>query len=237
MAPQVGIPLVDWFLNLLDSWGYLIVFFFTIFENLLIVGSFTPGETFVIAAAFVANQGSLSLSTVWLASFVGTMIGSNVTFLLGRRAGLHTIHRVVERIADTRLGRLAKIDVAVIDELKEHFEMDGSKTVFFSRFAVGAKNLVPAVAGAVNMPVFWFEFHTVFSAIVYGTLMCAVGWFLGENMDVALRVAASAGWVGLLVMVVFVGFLVIGRRRYKARKAAREAELHEGPSGDEESSR
>lgn len=223
MAPQVGIPVIDWFLNLLDAWGYLIVFIFTIFENLFIIGSMTPGETFVISAAFVSNGGSLSLPLVWISSFAGTMIGSNITYVLGRRAGMQSVHAFVERLASTRLGRLFKIDPAVLDEVREHFDTDGSKTVFFSRFAVGAKNFVPAVAGAVRMPLFWFEFHTVFSAVVYGTLMCAIGWFLGENMDVALRVATSAGWVGLLIMIVFLAFLVAGRRRLKARKAARAA--------------
>jgi undecaprenyl-diphosphatase len=227
VAPQVGVPFIDWFLSLLDAWGYLIVFGFTIFENIFIIGSLTPGETFVIAAAFVSNEGSLWLPYVWISSFVGTMIGSNITYLLGRRAGIETMHRVVERISATRIGRLAKIDVAVLDEVVEHFEMDGSKTVFFSRFAVGAKNMVPAVAGAVRMPVYWFEFHTIFSAVVYGSLMCLIGWFLGENMDVALRIATSAGWVGLLIMAIFLTFLIAGRKRYKAAKAAKQHEVGE----------
>lgn len=220
MVPQIGVPAVDWFLNLLDAWGYLIVLGFTILENLFIIGSFTPGETFVIAAAFVSNSGSLSLPLVWVSSFIGTMIGSNATYLLGRRAGLPRVHRLVERLAATRIGRLLKIDPAVLNEVEEHFATDGSKAVFFSRFAVGAKNFVPAVAGAVRMPVFWFEFHTIFSAIVYGSLMCFIGWLLGENIELALRVAGSIGWVGLFVMLAVGTFLVVGRRRYKARKAA-----------------
>lgn len=223
-VPQVGIAPIDWFLMLLDSWGYLIVFGFCILENLFIVGSFTPGETFVIAASFVSKGGgTLSLPLVWVSSFVGTMIGSNITYVLGRRAGMTTLHGIVDRLSRTRVGRLAKLDVAVVDEVREHFEADGSKTVFISRFAVGAKNIVPAVAGALHWSVFWFEFHTVFSAVVYGSLMCTIGWLLGQNMKLAVNIATSAGWVGLLVMFAIGAFLVAGRRRMKARKEAEKA--------------
>jgi membrane protein DedA with SNARE-associated domain len=45
MTIQTGIPVLDWFLAALDSWGYLIVLAFTVFENLFVVGSLTPGET------------------------------------------------------------------------------------------------------------------------------------------------------------------------------------------------
>ena len=94
---QTGIPVVDWFLAVLDTWGYVIVFGFTVFENLFVVGSFTPGETVVIAAAFVASRGDLIIWLVWIASVVGTVIGSNISYWLGRRAGLETVHDFTQR--------------------------------------------------------------------------------------------------------------------------------------------
>ena len=66
MIPETGIAIVDWFLSLLDSLGYLIVFAFTVFENIFVVGSMTPGETVVVAAAFVSSSGGLVLAGVWL---------------------------------------------------------------------------------------------------------------------------------------------------------------------------
>lgn len=226
--PETGIPLVDQFLALLAAWGYLVVFVFTVFENLFVVGSFTPGETVVVAAAFVASLGSLDIRLVWLASVIGTVTGSNVSYWLGRRAGIESVHAFVERLAATRIGRLFRIDASALDDIEEHFATDGSKTVFFSRFAVGAKNFVPAMAGAVRMSVFWYEVHTVLGALTYTTLMCLIGWFLGSNMDRALQVAASIGWVGLALLLVMLSALVLARRRIKARRAAREHAAHDG---------
>jgi membrane-associated protein len=219
VIPTTGIGPVDWFLALLDAWGYLIVWFFTVFENLFIVGSFTPGETVVIAAAAVAANGGLFLAGVWIASVVGTIMGSNFTYFLGRRAGLLGVRAVAARLSDTRIGRLFKLQEEAVDELYDHFHKDGAKTVLISRFAIGAKNMVPAVAGATRMPFVWFQAYTVLGAVVYTTLMCAIGWILGENLERAVRVASGIGYAGLAVFAGFIFMLWYGRRRYKARHA------------------
>lgn len=216
--PLTGVPIIDWFLQLLDAWGYLLVFGFTVFENLFVVGSFTPGETVVIAAAAVASNNQLHLSGVWVASFVGTCLGSNISYVLGRRAGIHTVKRVAERFADSRLGRVFRVDASAFDEVETHFHTHGAKTVLISRFAIGAKNFVPAIAGATRMPVFWFELYTGIGALLYTSLMCAIGWFLGANLDRAVRIASSISYAGLAVLVIFFGLLWYGRHRYRARR-------------------
>ena len=221
---QTGIPVVDWFLTVLGTWGYVIVFGFTVFENLFVVGSFTPGETVVIAAAFVASRGDLIIWLVWIASVAGTVTGSNISYWLGRRAGLETVHDFTQRVSETRVGRLLRIDASDVQEVHTHFHTQGAKTVLLSRFAIGAKNFVPAVAGATRMPVFWFELYTFLGAVLYTTLMCALGWFLGENLDLALRVASGIGWVGLFVFVVFVAGVIIARNRMRARRSAQAPE-------------
>lgn len=219
--PTTGIELLDAFLALLDTWGYLVVFGFTVFENLFVVGSLTPGETVVIAGSAVAANKLLLLWGVWLASLVGTVTGSNVSYFLGRRAGLVRVRAFAERAAASRIGRIMRVDASAIDDLRAHFHTRGSKTIFISRFAVGAKNFVPAMAGATHMPLFWFELYTVLGAASYTTIMCAIGWFLGENLDRALKVASGVGYAGLAVLVGFVVFLWWGGRRIRARVSNR----------------
>lgn len=220
--PSTGFPLIDWFLALLDSWGYLLVFGFTIFENLFVIGSVTPGETVVIAASTVAANGQLVLAGVWVASVVGTVLGSNVSYWAGRWAGLDAVKAFAGRIAATRIGRIMRIDAAALDEVRDHFHTVGAKTVLISRFAIGAKNFVPAMAGATNMPVFWFELYTAIGAVLYTSMMCLIGWFLGENLDLALRVASGIGYVGLGLMLLFLLAIWYGRVHYRKRRKADE---------------
>ncbi len=233
MIPPTGFGVLDWFLAAMTSWGYLIVFVFTIFENLFVLGTLTPGETVVIVGGLVASQGGLSVTGVWIVSVVGTIIGSNTSYWLGRRAGLPAVRAFVERLAATRMGRLFRIDAEGMVDLQQHFDDHGSKTVLISRFAVGAKNFVPAVAGAVRMPVFWYEFYTVLGAILYSTLMVSIGWFLGDHMDRALKVARGVGYAGLGLFTIFILIAFLASRRIRtqrmnaALRAEQPAEKHD----------
>lgn len=228
--PQTGIAALDWFLSALDAWGYLIVFGFTVLENLFIVGSLTPGETVVIAGAFVASRGGLAIAWVWVASLLGTITGANLSYVLGRRAGLPRIRAFTERFAATRIGRLLRIDAAGIDEVQTHFDEHGSKFVLISRFAVAAKNFVPALAGATGLNLFWFEFYVVVGGTIYTSLMCLIGWFLGSNLDRAVQVAGTIGWFGLAILALFVVVLYFMRNRL--RSVGRDGELDDPPADD-----
>jgi membrane protein DedA with SNARE-associated domain len=231
---STGIPIVDWFLSVLDAWGYAIVFFFTIFENVFIVGSLTPGETVVVAAAFVAGRGQLVLPLVFISSVAGTLTGANVTYWLGRRVGIVALENFVERFAETRFGRLLGVRLENVAEMHDHFHTVGARTVLISRFAAGAKNMVPAFAGATKMPLFWFELYSVLGALIYTSINCAIGWFLGENMDRALRAARNVGIGGLLIFVAFIVFVVYTRRRIVRRREAAIAEKAECEPGEAE---
>jgi membrane protein DedA with SNARE-associated domain len=223
MIPTTGIAIIDWFLAAMQSYGYLIVFGITIFENLFVVGSFTPGETFVIAGGFTAAQGGLSLSGVWLASVFGTILGSNISFWFGHRQGRSSLEALSNRLEGTRLGRLVGIHRGSLQEAESYFERWGSKTIFVSRFAVGMKNFMPVIAGASKMPVWAFELWTLAGAITYTSAMCAIGWFLGQNFDKALRLAGTISWAGCLVMLTALVAIIVLRRRSQAREAAEAA--------------
>jgi membrane protein DedA with SNARE-associated domain len=220
--PQTGVHIIDWFLSLMGVWGYLIVFSFTILENLFVIGSITPGETMVIAGAVVASQGMLRLAVVWTIAVIGSTVGSIISYWGGRRAGRDRVLRFSERLAENPLGRFFKISEDAMADTELYFHTHGAKTVFVSRFAAGFKNFVPVMAGVTKMPVFWFELYTVISAAVYTSAMCAVGWFLGKNFDRALSVASGIGWVGLGLVALAAIALWLGRARWREYRLSAE---------------
>ncbi len=203
--PVTGIGIVDWFLRLLGEWGYLIVFGFTVSENIFILGSFTPGETIVVAAAFLGARGDLSLTGVWFASVVGTLVGSNISYIIGRRGGRDAITKWSERF---------RIPYVRIEAAEEYFNNHGSKTVFLARFAAGVKNFVPMIAGASRMRILWFELFSLLGAIAQTSLMVAIGYFVGQNFDLAMKIASQVGIFGFLLFVFVIVLLLVGRRRY-----------------------
>jgi len=210
VEPVTGIALLDWLLGFLDTAGYPLVVGFTILENIFIVGSFTPGETVVIAAAFLSTPkyDFLWWPAVWVSSVFGTVVGSNISYFLGRKGG---------RDALIRYGCRFRIIGRRIAEAEEYFYSHGSKTVFISRFAAGFKNFVPMIAGVSRMGLPWFETYTLLGAVTYTTLMVMIGYFIGENFDEAVKVASRLGYAGLLLLVLFVAGAIMARRRLRAR--------------------
>ncbi len=223
MVPSTGNAIIDWIVGLLEAYGYWIVFGITIFENLFVVGSATPGETVVMAAAFVAAQGGLSLPAVWFASVVGTVLGSNISYLFGHLKGRAALDALGTRLEGTRIGRIVGIHRGSMAEAEEYFTKYGSKTIFVSRFAWGLKNFMPVVAGASRMGLFWFELWTLLGAITYTSIMCAIGWFLGRSFERAMQVAGSVGWIGFAIAGLLFGTLLFLRVRSR-RETEREAE-------------
>ncbi|MBN1192367.1 MAG: DedA family protein [Coriobacteriia bacterium] len=215
MSPQTGFAPLDWFLAALDSWGHLIVMLFTVSENLFVLGSFTPGETVVMAAGFVSEAGGLNPWLVGVSSLVGTMTGSNLSYLFGRRGGREALLRWGGRFFDEER----------ITAAEEYFELHGNKTVLISRFAAGFKNFVPVIAGVSRMRVWIFELYTFIGALLYTTLMVMLGRIFADNFDRALTVARNLTWAGLLLLVAMFAFLIWGRRALISRKVNQLAEL------------
>jgi membrane protein DedA with SNARE-associated domain len=211
MAPQTGFAPLDWFLAALDGWGYLIVTGFTIFENLFIIGSFTPGETVVMAGGFMSVHGSLSMWWVGICSLVGTLTGSNLSYFFGRRGGRDALLRYGGRFFDEE--RLIAAE--------EYFERHGSKTVLISRFAAGFKNAVPVLAGASRMRLWVFELYTLAGALMYTTLMITLGRVFAENFDRALDIARNITWFGFFLLVAMASFLLWSRHRFISRRDQR----------------
>lgn len=209
---DMGSQFVAWLIALLSDWGYLIVLVGTTLENIFVVGSFTPGELLVIAASAVAYRGGLLVGAVWLTSVVGTVTGSNIGYWIGRRQGSAALER---------LTTIMRVKAMRVDAAEEYFLEHGAKTVLLARFATGVKNFVPLIAGVGRMSLWWFEFYTLLGAVIYTSLMVALGWYLGANIDKAISVASSIGWFGALLFISFVTLIWWGRRR---RRSARERE-------------
>lgn len=224
--------LIEWALAGLAAYGYRIVFAATVLENVFVLGSFVPGDVITAGAAVAATtpEGA-HLSPWWLigVATVGSMIGSNVSYVIGLRGGRELIERVGPRFG---------IDVSAIEATEEYFTRHGSVTILIARFIAVLKNIAPAVAGASRMNVFLFELYSLAAAVAYSCVLVGVGWFLGENFQVGLRYFGMMSWL-LLAAVVGVGLWLWRRKRIHdkrviAENAAEFEEQHRDGRADAE---
>lgn len=220
----LGIPFVDWMLNLMDTWGYLVTFLGSVLENIAFLGAMTPGDVIVVTAAFVASKGHLSIIAIGLLSTLGTIVGNNITFFFFRRRGRGAFLSFARRAEKTRVGRWIGISDESLLGAERYFDIHGAKTIFMARFATGVKGYVIAIAGTCRMSIFWFELYTVISAVTYAAIMCVVGWLVGANIDKALSIVSGLGYVGLVVFVLFVTVVMFGGRFALHRRSSAKIE-------------
>lgn len=215
LGPTIA-ALVAWLVAQMAAYGYAIVFVATILENLFVIGSLTPGETLTAAAGFTASQAAHAINpwVVWVLAITGTMIGTNLSYFLGRRGGRGLLARY-----EGRYGITAKRVAAA----EEYFRDHGNKTIYLVRFVAVFKNFVPVLAGATGMDVAVFEGYSLAGALTYSSLMVGIGYFLGSNFKAGLSVVAALGWAGFALVILVIVGLFIARSRFNKAEEEKEA--------------
>jgi len=165
------------------------------------IWSFFEGETFVLLASALGHATGLVdpwilMFTVWIGSF----LGDQCWFYLGRRYGV----RVVRRIP----GAEAKVMKVV-----GFVERFGPTFILTFRFAYGIRNVASVACGMTKMSYFYFAGLNFIAAGVWAASFVGAGWFLAETFG-----AENIGWV-----LGGIGLFVIGGLIWRARAARRAA--------------
>lgn len=208
-----GIPWLDALLVAMGAWGYLATFLGGALENIFVAGSFVPGETVVMVVSAAASRDpQVNILFVWLASIVGTVAGSTVSYAIGRIGGRPLLVAIVGRFPRLMQG---------LDDAERYFEIHGTKTVFLARFTAGFKNFTPTLAGVTRMRLAPFELYTLLSAVVYSTGLVIIGYFFGANMESILKWGSKAGlWA--VVALGAAAALFVAYRRWRAARIDRQ---------------
>jgi membrane protein DedA with SNARE-associated domain len=171
-----------------------------------------PGETLLIFAAVLAGRGDVSLPALLIFAWVGSVLGDNVGYWIGRKLG---------RAAVSRYGARIGLTAARFDAVEAMFARYGAATVAFARFINVLRQLNGVVAGTLGMAWWRFLVFNALGAALWVALWVLGAFYLGEHMSTITLLARRGGIVGgvmaavaLLVAVVF--FL---RRRHAGRRA------------------
>ena len=133
-----------------------------------------PGEAMLIAAAiYAATTGNLAIAGVVGAAAAGAIIGDNLGYLVGRRAGPPLLLRYGPRmgltVARQRLGQFL-------------FLRHGGKVVFMGRFVAFLRMFAAVLAGANRMPWGRFLAWNALGGIVWTSLYGFGAYTLGNQV-------------------------------------------------------
>jgi membrane-associated protein len=202
--------LLDWLMPLFTNWGYLIVFTGVFLESIFLTGWVAPGTTVVLIAGFFAAQGEMNIFMAWATAVVAALLGDNVGYFIGRRMG----REVVERNKDKPRLRHG------MERSQRFFTRYGGVTVLFGRMISGIDAFIPVTAGINGMPHWRYMAYDVPGAMLWSGLLCALGFFFGENWHTIDKVVNWLGWGTLGILVLIVVIFLLARRYRKGRQSA-----------------
>jgi membrane protein DedA with SNARE-associated domain len=192
--------------HLLISYGLVLLFFAVAIES---AGVPIPGETTLIAAAFLATPGQHRYSIVWVIVIAacGAIVGDNAGYWIGRTGG----RKLLER-----WGPIARYADRALPPAERFFAKHGSKTVFIGRFIAVLRVTAAWLAGISRMP--WWKFFAWNAAggICWATLVGLLAYEFGK------AAAAAVGTYGLYagaVLVVLAVVALVGLRFWRRRVA------------------
>jgi len=185
--------------HIISAGGIFLISAIIFAESGLLIGFFLPGDTLLFGAGLAASQGRFSL--VWLIACVvlAAIIGDNVGYSIGRRAG--------PRIFKKKDGLLFRQEY--LQKSEEFYEKHGGKTIIMARFTPIVRTFAPVVAGAGKMPRQKFMSYNIVGGVLWGGGMSVLGYTIGSripHLDKYMELLIF-GVMGLSILLAFTHLL------------------------------
>ena len=171
--------------------GYIVAFLAALLETVFAVGLFLPGSTMILFLGVLAAQGYLNIWILFLFAVIGAVLGDNVNYFLGRKYGTVLVNK------DRWFLRKKYFLIT-----KEFFKQHGVKSVFFGRFVPSIKEIVPIIAGSVEMPKKKFFFWNAIGALGWGTEWLLMGYFFGHSLSLVKHLILKIGLLASIPLII-----------------------------------
>ncbi len=190
--------------------GTLLVCAIVFTETGFFVGFFLPGDSLLVTAGIFAAAGHLSLTALLPLVSLCAIVGDQLGYWIGRKAG-----QALYRREDSLLFKKRHLEQA--HEFYEHY---GGKTIILARFVPIVRTFCPPVAGAAGMSYPRYLAYDIFGGFLWVGSMVLGGYFLGSAVP---NISQRIHWV--IAVVVFLSLLpaIIGAVRARTRKSRKPA--------------
>lgn len=170
-------------------------------------GCFVEGEAAILLGVLAAHNGLLSEHYVWLSATLGTLLGDNIWFHAGHRAG---------RLAlDRRPGWRSKANR--VEALMTRY---GALVMIGFRYLYALRSITPFALGSIGISPWRFLFYDIIGTLIWSSLMTLIATYLAGFIGQALVHVQNAEQIllaGVLAAVIVAGLVFYLRRRRKRR--------------------
>lgn len=201
----------DIILNIMNSYGYLGVFFLIFLENIFPP---IPSEVILLFGGFMITYTKLNIITMVIISTIASCFGSLVLYFIGKYIN-------IKKIVTSKYFKFLKIKTKDIDLAISWFNKKGNLTVLFCRFIPLIRSLISIPAGISKMPIVKFLIYTTVGSFIWNTVLIILGYILGENYISVLKILDTYSNIVIFILIIIFIILVyklIKKHRIKHEK-------------------
>jgi membrane protein DedA with SNARE-associated domain len=163
-----------------------------------------PSEAVMPFAGFLIASGEMTWGAVIIASTLGSIAGSLLSYYIGRNFGRPFV---------IRYGKCLLLNERHLELAERFFQKYGNKTIFISRFIPIVRHFISLPAGAARMNVAVFSLYTILGAAMWNTFLTYLGFRLGSDWEVIRAYSEKLDILVGMLIIIGVGYMV-----YKSKK-------------------
>jgi membrane protein DedA with SNARE-associated domain len=206
--------------SFLSQAGLAAVFLFGFLEACCVP---IPSEITFGFAGVLAGEGHLNIVAVIIVGTVAELIGSFVSYTVGR---------VGERPLVSRFGRYLLITERDIDRAEQFFAGRGAWAVPVGRALPVVRTFVSIVAGFIKMPALLFGVLSLVGTALWVTAISMVGYGLSSTWQSIAHGIALAGYlIAAAAVIAIAAFVMYRLREVRKENAEAAAAGPRGPGG------
>ena len=156
--------------KIIEAIGYVGIFAIVFAESGLLIGIFFPGDSLLFTAGFLASAGIFNLPALSLVCFTAAVLGDNVGYVFGKKAGPAIFKR----------ENSFWFHKKHLEKARRFYEKHGGKTIVLARFLPVVRTFVPILAGAGAMSYRKFLFYNIFGGLLWAVGLTTLGYYLGS---------------------------------------------------------
>lgn len=208
MAEEIIQQIVDW-ISIAPPLGvYLILFGIAYLENIIPP---MPGDVIVAFGGYLAAEGVISVYPLWLVTVIASVIGFMNMYWFGHRWGSQ-----IEEDKESHFI-LRFLDYKYFARVKKWMARWGQWVIFGNRFLAGTRSVISLTAGMSHLKVSLTMLNSLFSSILWNSLLIASGWLVKDNWKIIGDYLSNYGKFVLLFLILVV-LIRFGIHRFRSSK-------------------
>ena len=185
---------MDFIFKMLAEHVYIILFISLILEFAALP---LPGETMMVAAGVIAYNGYGNYYGMLIASALGTIIGMQFSYEVGKRLGTKAINK---------FGKYIGLTEERMNKASEIFNKHGNIVIVVAYFLPGVRHIMGYFSGITEIDAKRFHIYSTVGGIFWVLTFISLGYLLGPSAE---RFSDEIHKYGILLFALFaVAFII-----------------------------